>query len=77
MRTCFGVNWLVYNKIIIKRYSRSLCKTLEVFACAGAKQVRASDFLDPAVSGPSKGVGKVAGQVARCRRAAKAMVADG
>jgi hypothetical protein len=38
---------------------------LEVFTCASAKQVRASDLLDPVVSGQSKGVWKVAGQVAR------------
>jgi hypothetical protein len=45
-----GLEFNIYNKVIIKRYSRSLCKTLEVFACAGANLVRASDLLDPAVS---------------------------
>jgi hypothetical protein len=44
------------NKIIIKCYSRSLCKTLEVFACAGANLVRASDLPDPSVSGRSEWV---------------------
>jgi hypothetical protein len=67
----------IYNKIIIKRYSRSLCKTLEVFACAGAKLVRASDLPDPAVSGQSERVREGEEQVRGLRSFAMMVVIAG
>jgi hypothetical protein len=67
----------IFNKIIIKCYSRSLCKTLEVFACASANLGRASDLPDPSVSGWSERVREGEEQVRGLRGFAMMVVIAG
>jgi hypothetical protein len=50
---------------------------LEMFACAGAKQVRASNLPDPAVSGQSKGEEGGAEKRVKWQMAAKGVIAGG